>query len=51
MKKFLAAISFVCVIPGAALAQGGDAAAGQHAGEKVVDAEFEDVDDKSKKNH
>ncbi len=30
---------------------GGDAAAGQHAGEKVVDAEFEDVDDKSKKNH
>ena len=30
---------------------GGDAGAGQHAGEKVVDAEFEDVDDKSKKNH
>jgi len=30
---------------------GGDAAGGQHAGEKVVDAEFEDVDDKSKKNH
>ena len=30
---------------------GGDAAAGPHAGEKVVDAEFEDVDDKSKKNH
>ena len=30
---------------------GGDAAAGQHAGEKVVDAEFEDVDDNSKKNH